>query len=363
MVGQIPPLLPRRGPSFRTNSKGKRLDPTRLLRAPQRVDLSPMESLIDRSLVSVADLDAPTVTALIRAAALLESTDFSLRKPLDGKVVVTAFFEASTRTRLSFESAVLRLDGKILSVPDGRVTGIQKGESLADIGEMLNTYGDAVVMRHPKTESVVEVRRNLHLPLINAGNGSGEHPTQALLDMYALAKWRPALLDPSCPEEHRVHVGVLGTPGSMRAVHSFVRMLLFFPGAIRKLTVVSEMAEPFGDQLSAAIGASEIETQVTHDASAVLSDLDVIYINSIAFLGDQYRTLDESLHLSSRSPLKPTAVVMHPLARRHELAEDLDDTEHNLYFAQAAGAVFMRQAVLTAVLARTGALVDALNRP
>jgi aspartate carbamoyltransferase catalytic subunit len=75
-------------------------------------------------------------------------------KPLDGKIAITAFFEASTRTRLSFESAVLRLDGKVLSVPDGQVTGIAKGESLADIGEMFNTYGDVVIMRHPDTDSV-----------------------------------------------------------------------------------------------------------------------------------------------------------------------------------------------------------------
>ncbi len=86
------------------------------------------------------------------------------------------------------------LDGKVLSVPDGQVTGIAKGESLADIGEMFNTYGDVVIMRHPDTNSVDEIRKNLQRPLINAGNGSGHHPTQALIDWYALLKWRPNYL-------------------------------------------------------------------------------------------------------------------------------------------------------------------------
>ena len=85
------------------------------------------------------------------------------------------------------------LDGKVLSVPDGQVTGIAKGESLADIGEMFNTYGDVVIMRHPDTDCLDEIRSNLQRPLINAGNGSGHHPTQALIDWYALLKWRPEL--------------------------------------------------------------------------------------------------------------------------------------------------------------------------
>src|SRR5690606_19551650 len=105
-------------------------------------------------------------------------------------IAITGFFEASTRTRLSFESAVLRLDGKVLSVPDGKVTGQAKGESIADIGEMFNAYGDIVIMRHTKTEAVDEILERLRVPLINAGNGTGEHPTQALTDWYALLKWR-----------------------------------------------------------------------------------------------------------------------------------------------------------------------------
>ncbi len=340
-----------------TNSKGLQLDPTRLLSSDDRkVDFALVESLAGKSIVEVKDLDRTTVIELCKFAALLEVTEIASHHPLDGKLVVTAFFEPSTRTRLSFESAVLRLDGKVLSVPDGRTTGVAKGESLADIGEMLNTYGDLVVLRHTETDCIERIRRNLKLPLVNAGNGSGEHPTQALLDWYTILKWRPTLIRPEAPKRDRIHLGVVGTPGSMRAVKSFVYMALFFASNIRKLTVISEMRDPFGPELAAALKESGITVEVTGSLEGVVSDLDVVYINSIAYLGDSYRRMDSRFSLSAKSPLKPDAVVMHPLARGKELDTSLDDTQHNLYFAEAASAVFARQALLIGLLGRVGAL-------
>lgn len=338
---------------FPSNSKGRRLDPQALLaRTDARLDREPLEKLAGVSIVNPRQFDRRTVIALSQLAALLESRDVEMVKPLDGKIAITAFFEASTRTRLSFESAVLRLDGKVLSVPDGQVTGIAKGESLADIGEMFNTYGDVVIMRHPDTDSVEQIQKNLQRPLINAGNGSGHHPTQALLDWYTLLKWRPELCDPDCPEDKRIHLGIVGTPGSMRAVKSFLRLSLMFIGAVSRITLISEMADPVGLDLTEPIEESPIPIDITNDLQDVLDELDVVYVNSIAFLGDSYRNLDSRYQLSSKSRLKKDAVIMHPLARNDELSEDLDFTEHNLYFAQAAGAVFMRQSVLTCVLGR-----------
>lgn len=344
---------------FRANSKGVRLDPRRLLEQNGRqIDFDRLTALHNRSIVHPRQFDRETVIELARLAALLESVEIEMTKPLDGKILITAFFEASTRTRLSFESAMQRLDGKILSVPDGQVTGIAKGESLADIGEMFNTYGDCVVMRHPETGSVDEIRRNLQLPLINAGNGSGQHPSQALLDWYALLKWRPTLSLEEPPADDRIHLGIIGTPGSMRAVKSFLRLALMFPGAVRRITIVSEMVDPVGFDLEPAVDDSPVTVENTNDVTEVLEDLDVVYMNSITLLGDSYRQLDSRYKISAASPLKPGAVVMHPLARRDELDVSLDDTQHNLYFAQAAGAVFSRQALLVSVLGRAGHLAD-----
>ncbi len=343
------------------NSKGLVLDPRSLLAASgNRIDYDQLERLTGQSLVSATELDRDLLGELCKFAALLELTEVSQHHPLDGKTVITAFFEASTRTRLSFESAAQRLDAKLLSVPDGRVTGVAKGESLEDIGEMFNSYGDLVVMRHPETDSVERIRQNLMRPLVNAGNGSGEHPTQALLDWYALLKWRPELLLPDCPAERRIHLGIVGTPGSMRAVKSFVFLALLFEAHVRRITIISEMAEPLGDELRHADGSSPIPIESTTDLSQVLGDLDVVYMNSIAYLGDSYRQLDASFRIDRESNLKPGTVVMHPLARREELCKSLDDTPHNLYFAQAAGAVFARQAMLVPMLGRLGALPDHL---
>ncbi|MEX1362259.1 MAG: aspartate carbamoyltransferase [Nannocystaceae bacterium] len=339
--------------SRRTNSRGRRLDPLALLQSQAReLDLERLRGLRDHSVVGHGDLPRDAVVELCHLGARMEASDVASYHPLDGKLVITAFFEPSTRTRLSFESAVARLDGKLLSVPDGKVTGVAKGESLQDIGEMFNSYGDLLVMRHTRTEAVQEIQAGLAVPLVNAGNGSGEHPTQALVDWYALLKWRPALSEPEPAADQRIHLGVVGTPGNMRAVKSFVFMALAFAPAIRRLTVVSELADPFGADLHDAIERSSIPIEVTNDITEVLPELDVVYMNSIALLGDSYKQLGSRYRITTESPLRPDAVIMHPLARRDELDVSLDDSRHNLYFAQAAGAVYVRQALLVSLLGR-----------
>jgi aspartate carbamoyltransferase catalytic subunit len=358
-TAEAPPVTPGRRRSG-ANSVGRRVEPGPLLAARGgRVDVDLLDGMTGRSLVHPRELDREHVVELCAAAALLETIEVRELHPLDGKIAITAFFEASTRTRLSFESAMLRLDGKVLSVPDGRTTGAAKGESLADIGQMFNGYGDVVIMRHTETESIEEIRESLTIPLVNAGNGSGHHPTQALVDWYALLKWRPELASADCPPDRRIHLGIVGTPGSMRAVKSFLWAATFFTGAVERITIVSELADPIGEGLQDAIDRSGIPVEATNDLQEVIGDLDVVYMNSIAFLGDSYRRLNARQHIDADTPLQPEAVVMHPLARGEELDPDLDRTDHNLYFAEAAGAVFVRQALLLALLGRIGTLAVA----
>ena len=330
---------------------GLRPDPENLLEA-SKIRRSVLQRLTYQSVLSVKQFDRELVLEVCKLAALLEATEIASSHPLDGKLIITAFFEASTRTRLSFESAVLRLDGKILSIADGKTTGVAKGESLADIGEMFNAYGDAVIMRHTQTDAIHEIRQNLRLPLINAGNGTGEHPTQALADWYAILKWKPELAQDGLPAERHIHLGILGTPGSMRAVKSFLMMSLLFQGGIRHISIISEMADPLGPELEQMLAEAKLSYSITNDINDVLSDLDVVYMNSIAFLGDSYKSLDSRFKLDAASQLKGKAVVLHPLARLDELDRTLDDTNHNLYFTQAHGATFIRQALLITVLNR-----------
>jgi len=332
------------------NSDGLYPNPEKL-NPSEKIDLKTLRRLIGHSVISSTQFDKELVIELCKFAALLEVTEIALSHPLDGKVIITSFFEASTRTRTSFESAVLRLDGKIISIADSKMTGEAKGESMADIGEMFNAYGDLVVMRHTKTEAIYEVMENLRLPIINAGNGTGEHPTQALADWYAILKWKPQLMLKVSPQD-KIHLGILGTPGSMRAVKSFLLMSLIFYENIEKISIVSELADPLGEDLLNEVNKMNIKINITNDINEVLYDLDVIYMNSITFLGDSYKSLDSRYKLNDKSKLKKSAVVLHPLARLDELSVKLDGTNHNLYFTQAHGAVFIRQALMISILNR-----------
>lgn len=324
------------------------------------IDLDTIRGLSFRNVLEVGQFTKAEVVELCKLASVLEAVDIGPYNPLEDLIAITAFFEASTRTRTSFESAVLRLDGRIISIPDGQITGAKKGESLEDIGEMFNAYGDLLIMRHTKTDAPERMLRNLRIPLVNAGNGTGEHPTQAMADWYALLKWRPELAYDDDSASPKLHLGVLGTPGSMRAVKSFVLMSLLFRKNLSKITFVSEMADPFGDEIKKEVVAAGIDYEVTNNIQDSLPDHDVIYMNSIVHVGDSYKNMDQQFQLNSKSPLKQDAVILHPLARLSELDTSLDDTPHNLYWSQAHGAVFIRQALLTAVMGRYGRLPENL---
>lgn len=316
----------------------------------QEIKESTLLELYRKSILSVDDISRDQFIELVRLAACLQSMEITASHPLDGKIAITAFFEASTRTRCSFESAMLRLDGKIISIPEGSTTGVKKGESLADIGEMFNAYGDIVIMRHTGNESVDLIQEGLRLPLINAGNGTGEHPTQAMADWYSLIKWCPALINPD--SDVSLNLGILGTPGSMRAVKSFLLLALKFRESIKSVTFISEMADPLGPEIEEAITNAGIDYTVANDMQSHLPNLDVVYMNSIVCVGETYTAMDSSYKLDKDSPLKEGAVILHPLARLDELDRSLDTTPHNLYFSQAHGAVFTRQALLICILGR-----------
>ncbi|MCB1198689.1 MAG: aspartate carbamoyltransferase, partial [Deltaproteobacteria bacterium] len=197
----------------------------------------------------------------------------------------------------------------------------------------------------------------MRIPLINGSNGSDEHPTQALADWYALLKWKPEIAYTSLPESEKIHLGIIGTPSNMRSVKSFLILSLLFKENIKKITIVSELADPFGEDVQDFCDASPVPIEVINDLQEVISSLDVIYMNMIAFLGDGYRDIGSNFHLSTASRIKKNAVIMHPLARKKELDMSLDDTDHNLYFNQADGAVFIRQALLLAIFDRVDKII------
>lgn len=322
-------------------------------------DPDPLVDLANRPVLSARQFDRDKIIQLSRLAALYETTPTRLQLPLTGKILITAFYEPSTRTRLSFESAWHRLGGDVMSITDPATTGIAKGETLADVAEMFNNYGDLVVLRDNSEDAVYKMLTALRIPIINAGNGVDEHPTQALADLYTLFKWRPALIGPTVPADTRIRIGIVGVPSCMRTVRSLLLLLALFASAIEEVVIICHKEEVFSQEQREGLERAGLKLRVARRLNQELPALDVVYINSITWIGDSFEKLGEDLHLSQASPLKPGAVILHPLARGEELSMDLDNTEHNWYFSQARGAVFMRMALLTSLVQRIDQVMDA----
>jgi aspartate carbamoyltransferase catalytic subunit len=270
--------------------------------------------------------------------------------PLTGKILISAFYEPSTRTRLSFESVWQRLGGDIISITDPSTTGIAKGESYQDVAEMMNHYGDLVVLRDSNAEAIYEMVDTLRIPIVNAGNGIDEHPTQALADLYALFKWRPDLLAGEVPKDKKITVCIIGIPGRMRTVRSLLYFLAMFSDAINEAILVCNMKDPFSEGQQEELKDAGLKLRLTNDLDDVLPDSDIVYINAIAWVGDSYEEHGSEYILDKSSPLKKGSIILHPLARGDELSTELDNTEHNWYFAQARGAVYMRMALLSTLM-------------
>ena len=313
-------------------------------------DLTPLLDLVKRPVVSAHQFNRRQLVQLARLASRYETQPQLTVRPLTGKILVSAFYEPSTRTRLSFESAWHRLGGDIMSITDPASTGIAKGESLYDIGEMLNHYGDLVVLRDSNNEAVYEMLESLRIPIVNGGNGTDEHPTQAMADIYALLKWRPALCDPDIDNGERIRMGIIGVPGQMRTIRSLLILMAQFAPAFEEVLIITDESAPFSEGQREELEEAGLRLRVTPNLTEELPDLDVVYINTIAWVGDDYKELGTRYRLNASSPLKPGAVIMHPLARGAELSRDLDATAHNWYFAQARGAVFVRMALLSTIL-------------
>ena len=326
-----------------------------------------LQDLINQHVISTRQYSAESLLQVFRLAAKFESNPeryIRFNSPLQRKILINAFYEPSTRTRLSFDSAWHRLGGDTITITDRSTTGIAKGESLQDVAEMFNNYGDCVVLRDTNADAVYQMSESLRIPIINAGNGIDEHPTQAMADLYTIFKWRPQLVEKEVPEGDRIRIGVVGIPKRMRTVRSLLRIFSKFPGMVRELILFHEPSINPDDDTYFDPGQREeleavgIKVSTSSNLMQEISELDVIYINAIAWVGDNYEVHGRSFHLSRDLPYKPDAIILHPLARGEELGTCLDPSPHNWYFSQARGAVFIRMALLTCMVERTDQVMD-----
>jgi len=299
-----------------------------------------------RNLISIQDLDRKQIDHILKAAAEMETVAIKRSKDLDSKIMATLFFEPSTRTRLSFESAMLRLGGSVLGFAEAGVSSAgAKGETLADTIRTVERYADVIVMRHPLDGSARVAAEFSRVPVINAGSGSEEHPTQALLDLYSIKKMKGKIDD--------LTISLCGDLKYGRTVHSLgmglshynVKIRLAAPPSLKmKPTVVEEMRR-------AGVTVEEVDT-----VKEAVQDVDVVYMTRI----QKERFPDEreydkvkgqfKIGIEEANLLRDDAIVLHPLPRVDELSAEIDNMPQAKYFDQVYNGVILRMAILKMIL-------------
>ena len=304
--------------------------------------------LTGRDITAIGDLSKEEIVLILEQAARFE--DWCQEEPkldlLHGRVLATLFYEPSTRTRLSFEAAMHRLGGDVISVAEAaKSSSAAKGETLADAARVISGYADVIVQRHPAAGSAQEAAAGATVPLINAGDGVGEHPTQALLDLYTIQRERGQI--------DGLRVGLAGDLKHGRTVHSLSRALAHWDVT---LTLISPPALALPPAITAGLRQQGLTLHETNDLAAALPACDVLYVTRIQRerFGDpaEYERLRGS-YVVDRALIErtnPDVTIMHPLPRVDEIATDVDDLPGAAYFRQAANGVWTRMAILALVV-------------
>lgn len=265
---------------------------------------------------------------------------------LNGKILATLFFEPSTRTRLSFEAAMYRLGGSVIGFQSGEVSSIKKGESIADTIRTVENYCDGIVMRHNMEGAARLAARFAKIPIINAGSGSGEHPTQALLDLLTIYE--------ECGTLDGLNIGLMGDLKYGRTVHSLSRLLTNFEVNVYFISPSLLMLRDLDKDY---LQRKQMKFKEIQDYRKILDVLDVLYMTRIQ--KERFADLEEyervkNFYIFTRKDLKNTRdkfVLMHPLPRITEIAPEIDVSAKAIYFKQTEYGLHMRKAILSELLA------------
>ena len=297
----------------------------------------------NNSLVSISDYSKDEILAILDSAAEFEANPN--RKILDGKVIATLFFEPSTRTRLSFETAVIRLGGSIIGFSDAATSSSSKGETLNDTIHMVSCYADAIVMRHPLEGAARYASEVSPVPIINAGDGSNQHPSQTLLDLYSIFKTQGTL--------ENMTICVVGDLKYGRTVHSLIMAMSHFHPTF-KFIAPDELRIP--DEYKVFCRKNDIPFTEVTELNDNFNDADILYMTRVQkerFLDLMEYELVKNVYTLKNSMLyntKPNLKILHPLPRVNEIDPDVDDNEKAYYFRQAQTGLYIRQAIVSKVL-------------
>ena len=302
-----------------------------------------MSTLKGRNLISITDFSKEEYIEVLDIAEGFEQNP--KQRILSDKVVATLFFEPSTRTRLSFESAANQLGARIIGFSDPGGTSVQKGESLHDTIVMVSSYADLIVMRNPKEGSSRYASEVATVPVINAGDGANQHPTQCMLDLYSIRKTQGTL--------DNLNIALVGDLKYGRTVHSLVQAMCNF-NATFHLVSPTELKLP--SSVKASIKDAGLKYYQYTDIRSIIPMSDIIYMTRVQrerFPDPlEYERVKDSCILSADmlEGCKPNMRVLHPLPRVNEITTDVDKTPYAYYFRQAQNGVYVRQALMAAIL-------------
>lgn len=297
----------------------------------------------NRSLVSIDDFSTEEIISTLDLAEQFEKEP--VQKLLEGKVIATLFFEPSTRTRLSFESAINKLGGKIVGFADSASSSVTKGESLHDTIRMVSSYSDLIVMRHPIEGSARYASEIASVPVINAGDGANQHPTQTMLDLYSIRKTQETL--------DNLNIFMVGDLKYGRTVHSLM-MAMSRWNTVFNFIAPEELKMP--DEFKLYLDNLGLKYYEHSDFNNIISKADIIYMTRV----QKERFSDpidyekvKNIYVLRNSMLedtKPTMRILHPLPRVNEISPDVDSNPKAYYFEQALNGVFTRQAIICKLL-------------
>lgn len=297
----------------------------------------------DKSLVSINDYNKEEILKVLELAAEFEKNPN--QNILTGKVIATLFFEPSTRTRLSFESAINRLGGHVVGFTDSSSSSVAKGETLKDTIKTVSNYCDLIIMRHPLEGSAKYASEVATVPVINAGDGANQHPTQTLLDLYSIIKTQETLDD--------LNIFLVGDLKYGRTVHSLLMAMSHFT-TIFNFISPEELKMP--DEYKLFLENLGLKYYEHTDFTEIISRADIVYMTRV----QQERFSDpmeyekvKNIYVLRKHMIrntKPNMRILHPLPRVNEIHPDVDASEKAYYFQQALNGVFTRQAIISSIL-------------
>ncbi len=297
----------------------------------------------NKSLVSIADYSKKDILRILELAGEFEKDPF--QQLLNKNVIATLFFEPSTRTRLSFESAISRLGGKIIGFSDSSSTSVQKGETLKDTIKTVSNYCDLIVIRHPIEGSARYASEVASVPIVNAGDGANQHPTQTLLDMYSIEKTQKTL--------NNLNIFMVGDLKYGRTVHSLLIAMSHFNTTFNFISP-EELKMPAGYKLHLDnLGLKYYEHT---DFTEYISEADIVYMTRVQkerFSDPMEYEKVKNIYVLREHMLENTKKnmkILHPLPRVNEINEDVDENMKAYYITQALNGVDARQAILTSIL-------------